>query len=72
MQGVEVVTDYANNIPDWYELIQLPLCKPMVFQGKPYNDEDFMDSIGEVWNHIERFTPSVYGYQWASEAVLRF
>lgn len=72
VQGVEVPIDYANKIPDGFEIIELPPCKLMVFQGEPYDDEDFRDAIGEIWNHIERFNPSVYGYQWAPEIAPRF
>ncbi|PYG90288.1 AraC-like DNA-binding protein [Ruminiclostridium sufflavum DSM 19573] len=72
VQGVEVPEDYSNNIPEGYEVIDLPPCKLMIFQGEAYNDDDFMDEIGEVWEHIERFDPTVYGYQWAPEAAPRF
>lgn len=72
VQGVEVPLDYSNDIPDGYELIELPPCKLMVFQGEPYNDDDFMDAIDEVWDHIEKFNPAIYGYQWAPEAAPRF
>nr|WP_315024476.1 AraC family transcriptional regulator [uncultured Aminipila sp.] len=72
VQGVEVPLDYTNDIPEEYELIELPPCKLMIFQGEPYNDDDFMDEINEVWNHIARFDPKVYGYQWASEEAPRF
>lgn len=72
VQGVEVPIDYANEIPSGFELIELPPCKLMVFQGEPYNDDDFMSEIGEVWKHIEKFNPSIYGYEWAPEAAPRF
>lgn len=72
VQGVEVPLDYAKDIPTGYELIDLPPCKLMIFQGEPYNDDDFMDEIGEVWTHIEKFDPTIYGYQWAPEAAPRF
>jgi len=72
VQGVEVPIDYTNDIPDGYELIELPPCKLMIFQGESYNDDDFMDAIDEVWNHIEKFDPTVYGYQWAPEIAPRF
>lgn len=72
VQGVEVPIDYANKIPDGYEIIELPPCKIMVFQGEPYNDDDFMDAIDEVCNYIGKFNPSVYGYQWAPEIAPRF
>jgi len=44
----------------------------MVFQGEPYDDDDFMEEISEVWKHIDKFDPNVYGYQWAEEAAPRF
>ena len=69
VQGVEVPLDYANQIPKGYELIQLPPCKIMVFQGEKYDDEDFIPAIKEVWHHIDRFDPTVYGYRWAPEAA---
>ncbi|WP_312648283.1 AraC family transcriptional regulator [Aminipila sp.] len=72
VQGVEVPLDYTNDIPEGYELIELPPCKLMIFQGETYNDDDFMDEINEVWNHIAKFDPKVYGYQWAPEEAPRF
>lgn len=72
VQGVEVPVDYANAVPEGYELIELPPCKLMVFQGEAYNDDDFMNEIGEVWQHIDKFDPSVYGYAWAPEVAPRF
>ncbi len=72
VQGVEVPLDYTNDIPEGYELIALPPCKLMIFQGETYNDDDFMDEINEVWNHIAKFDPKVYGYQWAPEEAPRF
>lgn len=72
VQGVEVPLDYKNHIPEGYELIELPACKLMVFQGESYHDHDFMLAIDEVWKHIEKFDPTVYGYQWAPDAAPRF
>lgn len=72
VQGVELPTDYHNTVPEGYDLIDLPPCKLMVFQGEPYNDDDFMEAIGEVWDHIDKFNPETYGYQWAPESAPRF
>lgn len=72
VQGVEVPLNYSNIIPDGFEIIELPPCKMMVFQGEPYDDEKFSDAIDEVWNHIDKFDPSIYGYNWAPEAAPRF
>ena len=72
VQGVEVPMDYGNEIPQGYELIELPPCTVMVFQGEPFEDEEFMAAIDEVWGHIERFDPGLYGYAWDPEAAPRF
>ena len=71
-QGVELPLAYNNAVPDGYELIELPPCKMMIFQGEPYNDDDFREAIGEIWKHIEKFNPNIYGYNWAPEAAPRF
>ncbi len=72
VQGVEVDHNYQGDIPDGFEIIELPPCKIMVFQGEPYDDEKFQDAIGEVWEAINSFNPNHYGYQWDDEAGPRF
>ncbi len=71
VQGVEVPMDYRNAVPDGFELIELPPCTMMVFQGEPYDDEDFQEAIGEVWAHLDRFDPALYGYEWAPQDAPR-
>lgn len=72
VQGVELPLDYSNIVPEGYELIELPPCTMMVFQGEPYDDDNFSDAIDEVWTHIEGFNPQLYGYVWDPEAAPRF
>ncbi|MBP1756263.1 MAG: transcriptional regulator, AraC family [Firmicutes bacterium] len=72
VQGVEVPLTYSNAVPEGYELIELPPCTMMVFQGEPYDDENFSDAIEEVWEHINHFNPMIYGYEWDPEAAPRF
>ena len=72
VQGVEVPLDYSNEVPEGYELIELPPCTMMVFQGEPYNDDNFSEEIGIVWEHIDKFNPTIYGYEWDPEAAPRF
>ena len=72
IQGVEVPVDYQNVIPEGFELIELPPCQMMVFQGESYDDEHFAEAIDEVWEHIDRFNPETYGYSWAPEEGPRF
>ncbi len=72
VQGVEVPSDYANEVPDGYELIELPPAVMMVFQGEPYDDEVFEEAIEELWEHVKTFDPGLYGYDWAPEDAPRF
>ena len=72
VQGVEVPLEYSKEIPEGYEIIELPSCKMMIFQGEAYDDENFMEEIDEVWEHIKKFDPSVYGYKWAINKAPRF
>lgn len=71
-QGVEVPADYAGEVPEGFDIISLPPCKMMVFQGQPYEDENFGEAISELWNVMKTFNPELYGYQWADEDAPRF
>ncbi|WKY47287.1 AraC family transcriptional regulator [Eubacteriaceae bacterium ES3] len=72
VQGVELPLDYSNQIPDGYELIQLPPCTMMVFQGEPYDDNHFEEAIKEMWAHVKSYDPTLYGYEWDQESAPRF
>jgi AraC family transcriptional regulator len=72
VHAVEVPLDYSNVVPEGYELIELPPCTLMVFQGEPFEDEYFEDAIGEIWEHVKTFDPKLYGYDWDPEAAPRF
>lgn len=71
-QGVEVPEDYAGEIPEGFELIDLPPCKMMVFQGQPYDDEKYSEAIGEFWEVMNNYNPEIYGFTWADEDGPRF
>lgn len=64
VHAVEVPYDYSGEIPEGFDLIDLKPCKILVFQGEPYNDDDFGEAIGELWQRIEKFNPEVYGYEY--------
>ncbi len=72
VQGVEVPIDYSEKVPEGFELVELPPCKMMVFQGQPYDDEKFENAITEVWDVIKDFDPKIYGFSWADEDGPRF
>ncbi len=71
-QGVELPLDYAGAVPDGYDLIELPPCKYMVFQGEPYDDEQFEDAVSAVMAAIDRYDPKHCGWTWAASDGPRF
>jgi hypothetical protein len=71
-QGVEVPAGYAGGVPEGFELIDLPPCKMMVFQGPPYEDENFESAIEEIWEVMKDYKPEIYGFEWADEDGPRF
>ncbi|MDD5016632.1 MAG: AraC family transcriptional regulator [Eubacteriales bacterium] len=71
-QGVEVAADYSGKGPDGYDVIDLPPCKMMVFQGPPFDDEKFEAAIGDLWEVMKTYDPKIYGFEWAEEDAPRF
>ena len=69
--GVEIPADYSGKIPDGFDVIDFAPCKMLVFQGKPYDEEQFEEAIGKLWERIENFNPKVYGYEYAQEIAPR-
>ena len=71
-QGVEMPANYAGPVPEGYELIDLPACQMMIFQGQPYDDEKFEEAILSMWETIKHYKPEIYGFKWANEDGPRF
>jgi hypothetical protein len=72
VQGVEVPVDYGGSVPDGYEIIDIPACQLMVFQGQPFEDENFEDAIRDLRAVIKRHDPETNGYVWADADAPRF
>ena len=71
--GVEVPADYAKPIPNGYDIIDLPPCTMLFFNGAPYEDEnDFCIAIDIVWEAVDSYNPESYGWQAAPELAPRF
>ena len=64
VQGVEVAMDYSGEIPNGFDVIELPKCKYIMFQGEPFEEENFGAAIGQVWEAIKKFNPQTIGYAW--------
>jgi len=67
VQGVEVPADFAGTIPEGFEVITLPECDYLMFQGEPFDEEDFEEAITAIWDAEKKYNPSVLGYQWDKE-----
>ena len=37
-----------------------------------YEDDDFEEAIGELWEFVKSFDPKLYGYEWAENDAPRF
>ncbi len=72
VQGVEVAADYAGDVPEGFEVVGLPPCKMMVFQGPPYDDKDFEQAISSLWDVMSAYRPETYGFKWADDDGPRF
>jgi len=70
--GVEVPSDYKGEVPEGYDVIDLDPCKFMVFQGEPFNDENFEEAIGDIWDVMKGYDPSLQGFEWADADAPRF
>ena len=64
VQGVEVPMDYDGQIPEGFDIIELPKCKYMMFQGEPFAEEDFEEAIMQMWDAIKKYNPETVGYCW--------
>ena len=64
VQGVEVPVDYEGEIPEGFDVIELPKCKYLMFQGEPFEEETYVGAIQEVWEAIKKYNPQTIGYKW--------
>lgn len=61
VQGVEVSSDYGGPVPEGFDVIQLPAASYLMFQGEPFEEEDFCQAIQMVQAAMERYDLSVIG-----------
>ncbi len=64
VQGVEVPVDYNGVIPNGFDVINLPETEYLMFQGEPFEEEHYCAAIEAVWHAIEKYDPTVIGYEW--------
>lgn len=68
--GVEVPAGYAKPLPAGYEVLELPPCTMLFFQGMPFErDEDFCTAIEIVAEAIANYPLAQYGLALDSDAA---
>lgn len=64
VQGVEVPTDYVGIVPEGFDVIRLPEADYLMFQGQPFNEEDYCEEILAVQHAMNEYNPAIIGYEW--------
>lgn len=67
VQGVEKALDDPQKIPEGFDVIQLPASDYLMFQGQPFEEEDYCEAIAAVQQAIDQYDPKIMGYQWDDE-----
>ena len=67
VQGVEVAMDYNGIVPEGLDVIVLPEADYMMFQGEPFQEEEYCAAIDGVQEAIKHFDPETRGYNWDEE-----
>lgn len=68
VQGVEVAADYNGAVPDGFDVIELPSAEYLMFQGEPFEEEDYAEAIISLQSAINRYNPDTIGYIWDDES----
>lgn len=64
VQGIEVPVDYDGIIPEGFDVITLLEADYLMFQGEPFEEEDYCEAIDAVQQSIDKYDPLVIGYEW--------
>lgn len=64
VQGAEVPLSYDGIIPEGFDMIELPASSYLMFQGEPFEEEDYCLAINEVKAAADKYDPAVIGYSW--------
>ena len=46
------------------EILELPAADYLMFQGEPFEQEDFGKAIQEIWDAEQKYDPAMIGCQW--------
>lgn len=62
VQGAEVPMEYRGHIPQGFELMTLPKTTYLMFQGEPFEEEDYEEAIMSLKSAIAKYDPFPLGY----------
>ena len=54
----------TGSVPDGFEVITLPAAKYLMFQGEPFEEENYCQAIETVQASMQKYDSSVIGYTW--------
>lgn len=64
VQGVECGLEEHPVIPEGFDEMELPESEYLAFQGEPFREEDYCEAIQAVQHAMDRYDPSLIGYEW--------
>ena len=64
VQGVEVAPDFAGPVPEGFDSITLPAAEYLMFQGEPFEEEDYEIAIAQLERAVKNYHPEVLGLAW--------
>ena len=67
VQGVEVELDYNGEVPEGFDVIEFPSSKFLMFQGEPFEEENYVEAITHIWEAAKKYNPESIGYCWDNE-----
>ena len=67
VQGVEVTDDNISEIPEGFDKIVLPQSKYLMFQGEPFEEEDYCEAICALQAAVKKYNPEAIGYAYDTE-----
>lgn len=69
VQGVEEPLDYRGPLPDGFKKRILPKASFLLFQGEPFEEEDYDEAIVSLKKAIDGYDPKPLGYRKKKEGL---
>lgn len=64
VQGVEAASGENAPVPEGFDVINLPQTDYLMFQGEPFQEEDYCQAIYDVQRAIDRYDPALIHCAW--------